>query len=192
MAPLRISAKVGQNCSGVLASRRPPCRRADWRSGTLPRMNSAMKTAGTQAGDHLLADRARRALEDVCSGREPAALADLYSAAFVDHVNDREYHGHDGARESISLYQQLFDDLRFTIEQQVTEGRQVASRWRLDAVHRGRSIRLTGIVISRFDEDNRIVEDWAMSDSLQLVRQLGPRRTLMLLVRHRKLLRGGS
>ena len=136
-----------------------------------------------------LADRARRALEDVCSGRRPEQLADLYSPEFVDHVNDRTYRGHSGARQSIALYLELFDDLRFTVEQQVTEGREVASRWRLDGVHRGRSVRLTGIVLSRFDDDGRIVEDHAISDTFQLVRQLGVRRTLGVLVRHRKLLR---
>lgn len=135
------------------------------------------------------ADRARRALEDVCSGRHLDRLADLYSADFVDHVNDRTYRGHDGARSSIALYLALFDDLRFTVEQQVTEAEQVASRWRLNGTHRGRSVELRGIVISRFDDDGRIVEDWAVSDSLALVRQLGVRRTLGVLVRHRDLLR---
>ena len=141
---------------------------------------------------HDLAERARRALEDVCSGRKPDALADLYSASFVDHVNDRVYRGHAGARRSIALYLELFEDLSFTVEQQVTEGRQVASRWRLDGRHRGRQVRLTGIVISRFDDEGRIVEDWAVSDTLQLVRELGIRRTLGVLVRYRKLLRAPS
>jgi predicted ester cyclase len=130
-------------------------------------------------GDEL-AERARRALEEVCSGRKLDALTDLYSPSFVDHVNERVYRGHAGARESIALYLELFDDLSFTVEQQVTEGDQVASRWRLDGRHRGKQVRLTGIVISRFDEHGRIVEDWAASDTLNLVRQLGPWRALLL------------
>lgn len=133
--------------------------------------------------------RARQALEDVCSGRRPERLADLYSPSFVDHVNDRTYRGHEGARQSIAFYLALFDDLRFVVEQQVTEGDRVASRWRLDGSHRGRDVELRGIVISTFDEDGRIVEDWAVSDSLQLVRQLGVLRSLAVLVRHRRLLR---
>jgi ubiquinone/menaquinone biosynthesis C-methylase UbiE len=42
-------------------------------------------------------------------------------------------------------------------------------------------------VISRF-EDGRIIEDWAASDTMELVRQLGLRRTLQLAVQHRKLI----
>jgi ubiquinone/menaquinone biosynthesis C-methylase UbiE len=44
---------------------------------------------------------------------------------------------------------------------------------------------LGGIVISRF-EDNRIIEDWAASDTMELVRQLGPRRALQLAIKHHK------
>ena len=132
--------------------------------------------------------QARRGLEDVCSGREPAKLTDVYSADFVDHVNDRTYYGHEGARKSIALYLELFDDLSFTVEDQVTEGEKVASRWRLNGTHRGRAVELRGIVISSFDDDGRIAEDWAVSDTFQLVKQLGLLRTIGVVVRHRKLL----
>jgi hypothetical protein len=66
----------------------------------------------------------------------------------------------------------------------VSEGDKVASRWTLYGTHRGRRVELWGIVISRF-EDGRIIEDLAASDSLELVRQLGIRRTLQLAVKHR-------
>jgi hypothetical protein len=49
-------------------------------------------------------------------------------------------------------------------------------------------VRTWGIVISRF-EDDKIVEDWAASDTLTLARQLGLWRCLLLAVKHRKLLR---
>lgn len=136
-----------------------------------------------------LSDRARRALEDVCSGQQLEQLADLYSADFVDHVNDRTYRGHEGARRSIAIYLALFDDLRFTVEQQVTEGDQVASRWRLNGSHRRRDVELRGVVISTFDDAGRIVEDRAISDSVSLLRQLGVWRSLAMFVRHRDLMR---
>jgi predicted ester cyclase len=133
-------------------------------------------------------ETARRALEDVCSGREMESAAEVYHPRFVDHVNSLEYHGIEGARRSVALYRELFPDLRFDVDEQVSEGDRVASRWTLTGTHRGRSVRLWGIVISRF-EDGRIVEDWAASDGLSLVRQLGISRSLRLLVRHRRLLR---
>ena len=134
-----------------------------------------------------LTDTARRALEEVCSGRNLDGISSVYHPEFVDHVNRLEYRGHDGARRSVALYLELFPDLRFEVEEQVSEGDRVASRWTLRGTHRGRAVELRGIVISRF-EDGRIIEDWAASDTMELVRQLGLRRTLQLAVRHRKLL----
>jgi hypothetical protein len=60
-----------------------------------------------------------------------------------------------------------------------TEGDQVASRWIAEGHNRGRPIRIWGIVISRI-ENGEIVEDWAASDTLDVIRQLGPWRTLLL------------
>ena len=132
-------------------------------------------------------ETARRALEEVCSGRDPAGIPAVYHPDFVDHVNALEYRGHEGARRSVALYKTLFPDLRFVVEEQLSEGDRVATRWTLHGTHRGRRVKLTGIVISRF-EDGRIVEDHAASDTLDLVRQLGIGRSLLLVARHPRLL----
>jgi predicted ester cyclase len=139
--------------------------------------------------DHT--ETARRALEEVCSGRDLDGISRDYHPDFVDHVNRFTYRGHDGARQSVALYLALFPDLRFDVEDQVSEGDKVASRWTLHGTHRGRRVRLTGIVISRF-QDGRIVEDYAASDTLELVRQLGLWRTVLVAVRHRRLLFGSA
>lgn len=131
---------------------------------------------------------ARDALEQVCSGTRLADVADYYSDRFVDHVNANEYHGLEGARQSVELYQRLFDNLRFEVLQQVSEGDTIASRWALHGTHRGRNVHLTGIVISKI-EDGRIVEDFATTDSLVLVRQLGWWRMILLMVTQPRLLR---
>ena len=133
------------------------------------------------------AETARRALEEVCSGRDLSGIPRHYHPDFVDHVNRLTYRGHDGARRSVALYLELFSDLTFEVEDQVSDGDRVASRWTLRGTHKGRAVELRGIVISRF-EDGRIIEDWAASDTLELIRQLGLRRTLGLAVKHRKLI----
>jgi predicted ester cyclase len=127
------------------------------------------------------ADLARHALEQVCSGSDPSAAFGVYSRDFHDHVNASEYRGHDGIRQSLGLYQLVFSDgdLRIRVEDQVSEGERVASRWVAEGHNRGRPIRIWGIVISRI-EDGEIVEDWAASDNLQLIRQLGPWRLFLL------------
>jgi predicted ester cyclase len=134
-------------------------------------------------------ETARRALEQVCSGRDLGGIPRDYHPDFVDHVNRFTYHGHDGARQSIALYLALFPDLSFEVDDQVAEGDKVASRWTLRGTHKGREVELRGIVISRF-EDGRIIEDWAASDTIELVRQLGLWRTIALAIKHRKLIFG--
>ena len=124
---------------------------------------------------------ARHALEQVCSGSEASAAVGVYSPDFHDHVNASEYRGYDGIRRSLGLYQLVFSDgdLSIRVEDQVTEGGRVASRWVAKGHNRGRPIRIWGIVISHI-EDGEIVEDWAASDNLHLIRQLGPWRILLL------------
>ena len=124
---------------------------------------------------------ARDALERVCSGSDASAAQGVYSRAFRDHVNGRDYAGHEGIRQSLALYQLVFrdGDLQIRVVDQVSEGDKVVSRWVAEGHNRGRRIRTWGIVISRI-EDGEIAEDWAASDSLEIVRQLGVRRTLQL------------
>jgi predicted ester cyclase len=130
---------------------------------------------------------AREAIENVCSGKRLSAAAEYYDANFTDHVNAMVFHGIAGVHRSVALYQQLFADLRFVVEDQVTEGNRVASRWTLHGTHRGRRVRLTGITISRV-ENAKIVEDWGATDTIALVRQLGFWRTGLVLIQHPKLL----
>jgi predicted ester cyclase len=102
-----------------------------------------------------------------------------YAEDFTDHVGRLEYHGLEGVRRSTAGYRGLFDDLVFEVVDQVAEGDCVASRFVLSGAHRGRRMRLWGITISRL-RDGRIVEDWSAFDSLELLRQLGLWRALML------------
>ena len=141
-----------------------------------------------ETGTFDYAETARRALEEVCSGKNLGGIPDVYHSDFIDHVNTLEYRGHEGARQSVALYLELFPDLRFVVDEQVSEGDRVASRWTLHGTHRGRRVTLRGIVISRF-EDGRIIEDWAASDTIEIVRQLGLWRSVLLFGKHHKLLR---
>src|SRR5881275_1483164 len=131
----------------------------------------------TVESDHR--DLARRAIEEVCARGDFAKAPQFYSERFHDHVNSLEYHGLDGVRKSVELYRSIFPDLEIVVEEQVVEGDRVASRWTARGTNRGRRVTLTGITISRFD-DGKIVEDWGYSDTVDLLRQLGPLRVLAL------------
>src|SRR5437667_12846638 len=94
-----------------------------------------------------LAATARGALHLVCTGQLDR-LPEFYDDAFVDHVNRMVFRGHAGARESVGFYRSLFGDFHFDVDDQVTEGDRVATRWTLHGTYRGRQIALHGIVIS--------------------------------------------
>jgi predicted ester cyclase len=120
---------------------------------------------------------ARQALEEVCARADLQTAKQLYSDRFVDHVNGREFCGQEGIRHSTELYQLLLHDLVMKVEDQVTYGDRVASRFTLSGNRGGRNVSVAGMTISRFS-DGKIVEDWTVTDTASLVRQLGVRGTL--------------
>jgi predicted ester cyclase len=136
---------------------------------------------------------ARRAIEIVCSG-DVSRIEEFYSPDFIDHINDMTFHGYEGGRESLAFYRSLFPRYRMGVEEQLTEGNRVASRWVLEGLYHGRTVTLRGITISRIGEDGRILEDRGHTDSIALLGQLGVMRTLLfgfdILTRRVKLPKG--
>jgi predicted ester cyclase len=128
---------------------------------------------------HDFAAQARQAIEIVCSG-DISRMEEFFSPDFVDHVNEATFHGYEGGRESVAFYLAIFKNLRMGVEEQISEGNRVASRWILNGAYRGRAVVLRGITISRFGEDGRTMEDRGHTDSISLLRQLGVIRTLLL------------
>jgi predicted ester cyclase len=120
---------------------------------------------------------ARRALEVACARADMETAQQLYSGEFVDHVNGEVFHGHEGIRHSINLYQRLFHDFQIRVDDQVSEDDKVVSRFTMSGSRAGRRVSVSGIVISRF-EDGKIAEDWSITDTSSLMRQLGVRGTL--------------
>ena len=115
----------------------------------------------------------------MCARGDFEAARDYYSPDFIDQVNEMEYRGQEGIRQSVGLYLLVFTDLRIRVEDQIAEGDRVVSRWTAEGTNRGKHIRLPGITISHI-ADGKIVEDWTSSDNLGLLRQLGLWRTLLL------------
>jgi predicted ester cyclase len=124
-------------------------------------------------------DIARRAIEEVCARGDFEKAAQFYSPEFRDHVNDLEYTGLEGVRESVSLYRSIFPDLEIQVEDQLVDGDRVASHWTARGTNRGRRVTMRGITISQV-VDGKIVEDWGYSDTAGLLRQLGPLRAALL------------
>lgn len=122
---------------------------------------------------------ARQALEQVCARGDLTRARELYAADFIDHVNSLEFRGQEGIAKSVAMYAAVFPDLRIDVVDQVSEDDRVVSRWTLSGTHKGRRVTLPGITISRFHQD-RIAEDWTVSNNLALLQQLGLRRGVAL------------
>jgi predicted ester cyclase len=126
---------------------------------------------------------ARGALERVCSGAGLDAPSRYYSPEFVDHVNDMVFRGLEGAHQSVELYRKLLSDTVISVEEQVADGNLVASRFVVTGMSYGRQVSFGGITISRF-KDGLIVEDWSVTDTLGMLRQLGFCRTVLVGLRY--------
>ena len=97
----------------------------------------------------------------------------------MDHVNDIKFHGLDGARRSVELYTKVLSDLDVVVEEQLTDGDRVTSRFVVSGKSFGKRVRFNGITISRFKE-GLIVEDWSVTDTLGMLRQLGAWRSALV------------
>jgi predicted ester cyclase len=138
--------------------------------------------------DTSLAANAKEALERVCSGKGLDSPSRYYSQEFVDHVNDMKFLGLDGARRSVELYTKVLSDLDVVVEEQLTDGDRVTSRFVVSGKSFGKRVRFNGITISRFKE-GLIVEDWSVTDTLGMLRQLGAWRSALVGLRQWKVLK---
>ena len=128
---------------------------------------------------------AREALEHVCSGSGAMRAADCYSPTFVDHVNGMEFHGLAGVERSVALYRSVLSDLRIAVQEQLVDEDRVASRYVISGTCRGRRVTFDGITISRL-ENGLVVEDWSVTDTFGMLRQLGFWRALLIRVQQRR------
>jgi predicted ester cyclase len=108
--------------------------------------------------------------------------ADCYSPTFVDHVNGMEFHGLAGVERSVALYRSVLSDLQIAVQDQLVDGGRVTSRYVVSGTLAGRHVRFDGITISRI-ENEFIVEDWSVTDTFGMLRQLGPWRALLMWLR---------
>lgn len=124
---------------------------------------------------------ARRAIEEVYNGGKLELVDELAAHDFVIHLPSQDIHGSPGAKQYIAALREAFPDIHFTIEDQVSEGDTVVTRWTARGTHTGefQGIPPTGKqgVISGVDidriADGKVVECWVSLDELGLLQQLG-------------------
>lgn len=109
-------------------------------------------------------------------------LPELFTSDYYGHdpASEGATIGLDALREQVEGYRRGFD-FRFTVEGQLAEGDEVATRWSWAGMHHGefrgvaatgRECTMTGMAVFRF-EDGKVKEAWWNWDNLNLYRQLG-------------------
>ena len=126
---------------------------------------------------------ARRLFEEILSKGLGDAIAEVVAADYHEHdpANEVDTRGADGMRREFEAYRSAFDPFQFTVEDQLADGDEVATRWSFRGTHAGEfagipptgnEVTLTGITIFRF-AGGMIHEGWWNWDTLGLMQQVG-------------------
>ena len=131
------------------------------------------------------ADVVLKLFDELYNGNDPEAADRLVASNFVNHEAAAERSpGPQGAKETASWLHQAFSDLRFDIEDVISNGEKVVVRAMLCGRHTGaagplaqlpvtgRPFRVQHIHIFRV-EDGKVAEHWASRDDLGHMGQLG-------------------
>jgi predicted ester cyclase len=125
----------------------------------------------------------RRFLEGIFSQRNPDVVDELAAPDFVVHDPSSEAGDVDaqGVKEWIAWSHGAFPDLRVTIEDQVAEVGNVATRWTVRGTHQGEmmgaaptgnQVTFTGTQTDCIS-GGKIVESWSNWDTLGNLQQIG-------------------
>jgi steroid delta-isomerase-like uncharacterized protein len=124
----------------------------------------------------------RRAFEEPWKGNLDV-VDELVASDYVGHdpATSEPLYGPEGVKEFISTYRAAFPDTRIDVEQQLSEGDLVATRWSGRGTHEGelmgieptgKQVTVSGLTMSRL-EDGKIVEEFQNWDTFGMMQQLG-------------------
>ena len=133
--------------------------------------------------EQLFAANIRRFFETVAGPGELPPLNGLMVESYHDHdpANEQDTIGLDAMRREIEMWRGGFD-FTFTVEDQLTQGERVCTRWAWNGTHKGdfmgipatgKQVTMTGTTVFRCQEDGKIAEGWWQYDRLGLLAQLG-------------------
>jgi steroid delta-isomerase-like uncharacterized protein len=125
----------------------------------------------------------RRNIDEAWNGGRFEVLDETVAEHYVRHESalPRTVHGRAELKETIRRYRDAFPDLNLVIEDMVSSGDLVTTRWSASGTHRGdlmglgatnkRSV-VTGLNLSRF-LDGKVTEEWSEWNEAAMLRQLG-------------------
>jgi len=125
----------------------------------------------------------RRLYEDVWNRRKLDAVSGLFSPshALRDNTSSESSVGPEAYRALVAKYLAAFPDLRFTVEDTVTEKDKLVASWTISGTHQGdfmgirptnKKVSVEGITI-HYLANGKIIDSYVSWDALGLMRQLG-------------------
>lgn len=127
-------------------------------------------------------DISRRVFEEVWNDKKVNAVDELMAANYVHHDPQSTIpSGIAGYKEFVTYYLNAFPDVRFTLEDEISEADTVVTRWTATGTHdgdlsglprTGKRFTVTGMTMARVS-NGRVVESWSNWDTMGLMQQLG-------------------
>ena len=123
----------------------------------------------------------RHWVEEFWNKGNVALLDERIPAEYIGHFGQETLQGRDGFRQFSTRYRTGFPDIHFTLEDVIAQDDKVVWRYTARGTHSGelvgipptgKSVTMTGIVISRF-AGSKFVEDWGDYDLYGMMQQLG-------------------
>ena len=125
----------------------------------------------------------RRIYEEIWNQRNLGAADELAAANFVSHdpASPDFGRGPEAVKRMVKYYTDAFPDTHFVIDDMVSEGDRVVTRWTVRGTHKGRlgdlaptnrQVTVQGIDITRVS-GGKAQELWNSWDALGMMRQLG-------------------
>ena len=124
---------------------------------------------------------ARKVFEDVQSQGNLAVVDEIVASDFVGHTFPTDIHGPEGAKQFDMMLRTAFPDIQVSVEDQIAEGDEVATRWTCRGTHKGefqglpptgKKVTMRGITVFRI-ANGKLVEGWNNPDLLGMLQQLG-------------------
>lgn len=124
----------------------------------------------------------RRALDQAINRENLAVLDEMLAPDYHTHITiGRAPNGPLGLKLLIAIFRTAFPDLHCVVEDEIVDGDKFAVRWSMHGTHRGmflgnpptgKQVDVLGIIFVRV-ENERIIEDWTLTDQLGILQQLG-------------------
>lgn len=123
----------------------------------------------------------RRIFEEIWNKQNLSAADEIIAPNFVDHDPQSSVQGLEGYKQFVRYYLTAFPDSHFTVEDEISEGQMVVTRWTVNGTHTGnlgaipatgRKVSVTGISCARV-ENGKVAEAWSNWDTLGMMQQLG-------------------